>query len=133
MGQGDGTFSVQVVWKNAKVLRTKFTNVALHAGHIYGLSDGVLECVDLATGERVWKDGRYQHGQILRVGDLLLVLSEDGEVVLVEASPDQPNNVLGRFQALEGMTWNNFALYGPYLLVRNAREAACYQLPVELP
>ena len=67
---------------------------------------------------------------ILRVGDLLLVLSEEGEVVLVEATPDRPNNVLGRFQAIEGLTWNNFALYGPYLLVRNAEEAACYKLPL---
>ena len=32
---------------------------------------------------------------------------------------------------LDGMTWNNIALYGPYLLVRNAEEAACYELPVE--
>lgn len=130
---GEGTFAVQVVWKNPKVLRTKFTNVAIHAGHVYGLSDGVLECVALESGERVWKEGRYQHGQILRVGDLLLVLSESGELVLVEASPERANHVLGRFQALEGMTWNNFALYGPYVLVRNAGEAACYQLPVEAP
>lgn len=69
--------------------------------------------------------------EILRVGDLLLVLTEKGEVVLVEATPDRPNHVLGRFQAIEGLTWNNVALYGPYLLVRNAEEAACYKLPLE--
>ena len=77
-----------------------------------------------------WKDGHYQHGQILRVRDLLLVLCEPGEVVLVEAGPDRPNRVLGRFPALEGTTWNTIALSGPYLLVRNAREAACYRLPL---
>lgn len=130
---GEGTFAAEAVWRNPKVLRTKFTNVAIHGGHVYGLSDGVLECVALESGQRVWKEGRYRHGQILRAGDLLLVLAESGELVLVEASPDRPNHVLGRFQALEGMTWNNFALYGPYVLVRNAEEAACYQLPVESP
>jgi outer membrane protein assembly factor BamB len=126
-----GVFQTQVTWKNPRVLKTKFSNVAVLNGFAYALSDGVLECVDLRDGQSKWRQGRYKHGQILRVVDLLLVLSEDGEVVLVEATPDRPNNVLGRFQAIEGLTWNNLALYGPYLLVRNAEEAACYKLPLE--
>jgi len=127
---GDGKMTVEEVWANARVLRTKFSNVTVYEGHIYGLSDGILECVDLATGERVWKQGRYHHGQILRVHDLLLVLSEDGEMFLVEATPDRRDNVLGRFHAISGKTWNNFALYGPYLVVRNAEEAAAFRLPL---
>jgi hypothetical protein len=99
-------------------------------GHAYGLSDGILECVDVTTGERVWKAGRYRHGQILRVGRHLLVLSEEGELVLVEATPESPNHVLGRFQAIEGQTWNNLAFAAPCVLVRNAEQAACYELPV---
>ncbi len=128
--QPNGTMAVEEVWANARVLRTKFSNVVVYDGHIYGLSDGILECVDLETGERVWKHGRYHHGQILRVQDLLIVLSEDGEVFLVEATPDRRDNVLGRFQALSGKTWNNFALYGPYLVVRNGEEAAVFRLPL---
>ena len=126
----DGTMAVDEVWANARVLRTKFSNVTVYDGHIYGLSDGILECVDLETGERVWKHGRYHHGQILRVQDLLIVLSEDGEVFLVEATPERRDNVLGQFQALSGKTWNNFALYGPYLVVRNGEEAAVFRLPL---
>jgi outer membrane protein assembly factor BamB len=118
------------VWHNRAVLRTKFTNVVILDDHVYGLSDGILECVALATGERVWKDGRYHHGQILLAGRHLLVQSEDGEVVLVSASPERPNDVRGRVQALDGPSWNNLALYGPYLVVRNAREAAVYRLPL---
>jgi len=128
---GESTADAEVVWANSKVMKTKFSNVAIKDGFVYGLSDGVLECVALADGRRVWREGRYPQGQILRVGDLLVVLTESGEVVLVEASPEAANHVLGRFQALEGQTWNNFALYGPYLLVRNALEAACYELPLE--
>jgi outer membrane protein assembly factor BamB len=129
--RGDERFSAVPVWRNPKVLRTKFTNVAIKDGYAYGLSDGILECVELAGGQRAWKSGRYGHGQILRVGDLILVLGESGELALVEATPDRANHVAGRFQALDGMTWNNLALYGPYLLVRNAEEAACYKLPQE--
>jgi outer membrane protein assembly factor BamB len=128
--RGDGTFAAEELWRDRRVLRTKLTNVAVIDGHVYGLSDGILECVDLETGARVWKGGRYGHGQILHVGTLLLVLTEEGELVLIDPSPDRPNDVLGRLQAIEGTTWNNLALYGPYLAVRNAREAAVYRLPL---
>jgi outer membrane protein assembly factor BamB len=117
------------VWHEAGSLKTKFTNVALHEGHAYGLSDGILECVRLADGKRQWKGGRYGQGQVLRVGDLLLVQAESGEVVLVDAGPAK-HVVRGRLAAIEGQTWNNLCLSGRLLLVRNAEEAACYELPV---
>ncbi|MGA2068435.1 MAG: PQQ-binding-like beta-propeller repeat protein [Thermoguttaceae bacterium] len=130
-GYPGGTFDTEVVWQDSKVMRTKFTNVTVLDGCVYGLSDGILECIDLASGRRIWKDGRYHHGQILRVGGVLVVMCEWGEVVLVEATPDRPNHVLGRFQALEGMSWNTLALAGRYLLVRNATETACYEVGIK--
>lgn len=128
--RGDG-FETHQLWHEPQLLRTKLTNVAIWQGHAYGLSDGILECVELASGRRMWKDGRYRQGQLLRVRDLLVVVAESGEVFLVEASPERPNHVLGSFQAITGKTWNNPALYGPHLLVRNAEEAACWRLPLE--
>lgn len=125
-----GRFEVEELWHFPRVLRTKFTNVVIHEGYVYGLSDGILECVKLETGERVWKKGRYRHGQILRVSNHLLVLSEEGEVFLVEATPERPNHVLGQFEAIEGKTWNTLALTGDRLLVRNGEQAACFRLPL---
>ena len=121
-------WSMREVWHETGSLKTKFTNVALHEGHAYGLSDGILECVRLADGKRQWKGGRYGQGQVLRVGDLLLVQAESGEVVLVDAGPAK-HVVRGRLAAIEGQTWNNLCLSGRLLLVRNAEEAACYELP----
>jgi hypothetical protein len=63
------------------------------------------------------------------VDDLLLITTEQGELLLVRATPDRHEEVT-RFPALEGKTWNNPALAGPYLLVRNHLEAACYELPL---
>ncbi len=123
-------FEVTQLWHEQRSLRTKFTNVAIRDGHIYGLSEGVLECVELESGARAWKGGRYGHGQILLVGDVLMVLTEDGEMVYVEATPERRDNVLGRFPVLEGQTWNTPALAGDLLLVRNAREAAAYRVPI---
>ena len=123
-----GPWSVTEVWKNRN-LKPKFTNLVRHHRHIYGLDDGVLVCLDPATGQRVWKDGRYGHGQILLVEDVLLIQTESGAVVLVEATPEG-HRELARLPALKGKTWNNPVLAGDLLLVRNDQEAACYRIPL---
>jgi outer membrane protein assembly factor BamB len=123
-----GHITAESAWMVPRVLQTKFTNVVVKDGHAYGLSEGILECVDVATGKRKWKNGRYEHGQILGVGDLLLVLSEEGELHLVELNPAKFGH-LAAFHVLEGKTWNNLCLAGKRLVVRNAQEAACYELP----
>jgi outer membrane protein assembly factor BamB len=121
-------WSVHSIWQSNQ-MKTKFTTPVLHGDYIYGLDDGMLECISLKDGRKVWKDGRYQHGQILLAGDLLLVQAEQGEVVLVDPVPDGLRE-LGRIPALKGKTWNNPALAGRFLLVRNDHEAACYELPL---
>ncbi len=127
---GNGGFEVRELWHDPRVLRTKLSNVVVHAGFVYGLDDGTLECVELESGRRVWKEGRYGHGQLLLAGEHLLVVSEDGEVLLLAPRPERPDAVLGRFQALHGKTWNNPALYREFLVVRNAEEAAVWRLPL---
>lgn len=123
-----GAWSVAPLWKNRN-LKPKLTNLVRQGQHVYGLDDGVLACVNLAQGNREWKEGHYGHGQILLVDDVLLVQAESGEVALVELSPQKPIE-RARFPALQGKTWNNPALVGDLLLVRNDKEAACYRLPL---
>ena len=126
-------WKVETLWHNKRLLRTKFTSAVIHEGHAYGLSDGILECGDLASGKRVWKGGRYQHGQLMLVDGLLLILSEEGYLALVEATPDKEAHELGRVPALEGKTWNHIALSGDLILVRNADEAALLRWPSKKP
>ena len=121
---------VEAVWHQPAALKTKFGNVVLHRGHAYGLSDGILECVRLTDGGRAWKGGRYGQGQVLRVGNVLLVQAESGDVAAVDCDPARFRE-RGRFAALAGQTWNNPCLAGRRLLVRNAEEAACYELAAE--
>ncbi|HET6880376.1 MAG TPA: PQQ-binding-like beta-propeller repeat protein [Pirellulales bacterium] len=121
--------SPRVVWESNK-LKPKFTNVVVRDGYVYGLDDGrTLNCLDLNDGKVRWRGGRYGHGQILLVNDLLLVQAELGDVALVKASPERFTE-LTRFAALQGQTWNNPVVAGRLLLVRNATEAACYELRV---
>lgn len=124
---GDG-LAARLVWESPR-LKAKFTNVVLHDGFVYGLDDGVLVCLDPATGERRWKRGRYGHGQVILAGDLMLVQTEGGEIVLVAPDPEE-HRELARFTAFDGKTWNCPALAGRYLLLRNHREAALFELPL---
>jgi outer membrane protein assembly factor BamB len=123
-----GKLTAKSLWQS-KLLKPKFTNVVVREGYVYGLDDGrALVCLDLKDGKRRWRGGRYGHGQILLVNDVFLVQAETGEVALVAASPERFNE-LTRFAAIEGQTWNNPVVAGRLLLVRNATEAACYELP----
>src|SRR5579859_89806 len=121
-----GKLSAAEIWKNLK-LKTQFSSVVVRDGFGYGLDEGVLACIDLATGERRWKDGHYGYGQLALAHDLLVVQTEPGEVVLVEAKPAAFRE-LGRVKALNSKTWNNPALAGDFLLVRNDQEAICFKL-----
>ena len=87
-----------------------------------------MACIDIENGKRKWRKRGYGYGQVLLVGDVMLIQAEDGRVALVEAIPNKPTE-LASFQAIDGKTWNYPTLYGDLLLVRNGTEAACYKLP----
>ena len=125
--QVKGSGDPELIWGDRKLLKTKFTNGCIINDHIYALSDGILECVEVMSGKRKWKRGRYRHGQILGVGDTILVQAEDGRISLVAASTTGYQE-LGSIQALSSKTWNNLCLHGRYLLARNDVEAVCYEI-----
>ena len=121
-------FQIESIYHHHNVMRTKFTNACTYGEFLYGLDDGILSCVAWRTGERRWKQGRYGHGQVLRLGTHLLVQSESGEIVILKASSEK-HEVLLRFQALTGKTWNCPCVFGHLLLLRNGQEAACFEIP----
>ncbi|MBM3797695.1 MAG: hypothetical protein FJW31_27415 [Acidobacteria bacterium] len=123
--EGD-KFKARVVWQN-KRMKNKFNDSVLHQGHLYGLDEGILACVNAETGQQMWKGGRYGFGQLLLASGHLVVLSERGELALVKASPSGHQEV-ARFDAISGKTWNNPAIAGGVLLVRNTEEMAAFRI-----
>ena len=113
-------------WKTTE-MKLKFNGAVLKDGFVYGLDESILACIDLRTGKRQWKRGRYGYGQLLLVDDLLVILAENGDVVLVEATPTE-HRELARFEAIRGKTWNHPVIWHNRLLVRNSEEAACYTI-----
>jgi outer membrane protein assembly factor BamB len=123
------TQTARALWENIN-MKNKFNSSVLHEGHIYGLDEGILTCLDVNTGARKWKGGRYGYGQVILASGHLIVSSDSGELALVKASPDQYSEV-ARFAALEGKTWNYPAIAGGKLLVRNATQMAAYNIAAQ--
>lgn len=124
-GSGDG-LTARKVWENSS-MKNKFNSSVLYEGNVYGLDEGILTCVDVKTGERRWKGGRYGFGQVILASGHLIVITDTGELVLVKATPDKHTEV-ARFSALEGKTWNYPAIADGRLLVRNQTQMACFDL-----
>ncbi len=128
--RGVNGWSASERWTSNR-LKPNFSDFVVHEGHAYGFDGAILASIELEQGERVWKGGRYGNGQLLLLADqdLLLVMTERGDLALVAATPERFTE-LARFPALEGKTWNHPVLVGDRLLVRNGQEMVAFRLAV---
>jgi outer membrane protein assembly factor BamB len=125
---GASEWTVEERWTSYD-LNPYFNGIVVHKGHAFGFDGSTMSCINLEDGKRAWEGGQYGYGQLLLLPDqdVLLVLSEKGELALVKATPDQFTE-LARYPALEGKTWNSPVLMGDILLVRNDHEMAAFRL-----
>jgi outer membrane protein assembly factor BamB len=128
VARGPGGWTAEELWASNR-LKPNFNDFVVHEGHAYGFDGRILASIDLKDGQRKWKGGRYGNGQLLLLPDqdLLLVVSEKGELALVAATPERFKE-LARFPALEGKTWNHPVLVGNRLLIRNGQEMAAFRV-----
>ena len=128
VAHGSGGWAATERWTSTG-LKPYFNDFVVHKGHAYGFDGNILSCIDLQDGKRKWKGGRYGDGQLVLLPDqdLLLVVSEEGELALVKATPDQFTE-LARFKAIDGKTWNHPVIVRDFLLLRNGEEMAAFRL-----
>ncbi len=128
VSQQSGGWTVDERWTSS-ALKSMSSDFVIHKGHAFGFDGNILACIDLESGTRKWKGGRYGSGQLIVLADqdVLLVVSEEGDLALVSATTDKFTE-LAKVPALEGKTWNHPVLVGDRLLVRNGEEMAAYRL-----
>ncbi|HEY0761326.1 MAG TPA: PQQ-binding-like beta-propeller repeat protein [Pyrinomonadaceae bacterium] len=131
VGQSQDGWTTKERW-TTEDMNPWFNDFVVHNGHAFGFDGSSLVCVNLDDGKLKWKGKRYGYGQLVLLPeqDVLLVLSEQGELALAKATPDQFTE-LAHIPALEGKTWNHPVLVGDVLLVRNDHEMVAYRLATE--
>lgn len=124
----ENNWEVEELWKTNR-MKPDFNDLIVYKGHAYGFDGPMLTCISLEDGSKNWRGGRFS-GEILLFEDhdLLLVLTEKGDVVLVEAKPDKYTE-LAQIHAVDGKTWNHPALAKNILLIRNSEEMVALKLP----
>jgi outer membrane protein assembly factor BamB len=127
--EGD-KLAAEPVWTN-RLLCARFCNPVALGGFLYGINNGYLVCLEAETGARRWRSTKtYGNGQVLGVGDVLLVQDEFHDVALVAADPSGFRELTWKRVSEVPKAWNTPALAGNRLFLRNHLEMVCYELPV---
>jgi outer membrane protein assembly factor BamB len=132
--QGD-SFAAKELWriKGNNAVASLWSTPVCKDGYLYGMisfkkfATGPLKCVELKTGQVIWEQPGFGAGNVILAGNNLIALSDDGQVVVVEANPAAYKE-LARAKAVNGKCWSTPALSSGRLYVRSTKESACFQL-----
>lgn len=125
--------SFEPVWTSDDALTNHYATSVYHDGYLYGYHgrqeySPALRAVNMETGEVAWNVDGFGGGTILRVRDRLLILRENGELILAEATPDA-FRPLARARILTGVVRAYPALANGVLYARSERELVAVELP----
>ena len=120
------------VWSSDDSLTNHYSTSVHHDGYLYGFHGRQeygpsLRCIELNTGKVQWSEESFGAGSITRAGDRLLILRENGELVLAKASPTS-FQVVSRAQILQGTVRAYPAIANGLLYARNTDTLVCVRL-----
>lgn len=127
----DSGWKAEKVWHEPGLLRSKFSNPVYHEGTVYGLDEGILMAINPETGKKLWKKGRFGHGQVLLVNGQVLIMAEAGDLVLGDVSPDTFTEVTRMTVLPDSRVWNPQTLVDGIVYVRDDKEMAAFDLKAD--
>ncbi len=127
-----GGAELEKVWSSDDALSNHYSTSVYKDGYLYGFHGRQeygqeLRCVEWETGKVRWSEPGIRAGTVTLAGDRLLVLRENGELILAEASPAGFKSI-ARAKILDGVVRAYPALSGGRLYARNGRRLICVDL-----
>jgi outer membrane protein assembly factor BamB len=109
----------ETVWKSL-AMQNHFSTSVLYEGHLYGVSEGRLRCVEFQTGTVKWSRAGLGRGSVTLADGHLIALGEHGEMILARALPSEYAEV-SRCQIFDTatLTWTAPVVSGGRLFVRS--------------
>lgn len=120
------TASVEELWKQP-AMRNHFSSSLARDGHVYGFDNATLKCIKVEDGSLAWAKRGFGKGALAFADGHLLVLSDQGRLTWVVASPEGYVES-GSVQALEGRCWTAPTVAGGRVYLRNHAEMVVYDL-----
>lgn len=125
-------FEAVQVWRKPGELQNHWSTPVYYGGYVYGLygygawDSAALKCVEAATGNEAWSQPGFGQGNLMRVGDKLVVLGTDGNVVVVEATRTAYMEI-ARADMLDGKCWSSPILSDNRIYARSTTEGVCFE------
>ena len=128
--QSGGKTTVKELWYNQK-LQSHFSTVVRHGDYLYFTSGyngpAFLTCVNIRSGQVAWQERGFAKGQLVRTGENLILLDEDGTLALVEATP-AGLRVLAKASILQSASRTPPTLSGSNLYLRDRKSLMALDL-----
>jgi outer membrane protein assembly factor BamB len=122
--QSGGKTTVKELWYSQK-LKSHLSTVIRHGDHLYftsGTTSGptLMTCVNIRSGQVAWQERGFAVGQLVKTGERLILLDEDGTLALIEAAP-AGLKVIAKVSLLQHASWTPPTLSGSKLYLRDRR------------
>jgi outer membrane protein assembly factor BamB len=124
--------NIKKLWSSDEVLSNHYATSIVHEGYLYGFHGRQehgpsLRCIELQTGKVLWSVDQFGAGTITLVGNQLLLLRENGEIVIAPTSPKEFRPVTTS-KVLSGTIRAYPALARGFLFARNEDSLVCVAL-----
>ncbi len=113
-------------------MKTHFGTAIHYQGYLYGFDKSILKCLDATTGEEKWKSRGYGKGSLLIADGHLLILGEEGQLGLVEATPETFREK-SKSQIFNGRCWTAPSIADGRVYARDENEIVCLDVRKLVP